>query len=125
MCLAVMTTKTKKSEENGAKIIQANCDPSKKGQNWKWENRGGVNRLCNAWDKCLFNMNFGRNSNIQHLQRIPCIRQHWHQNNNPGLIKNDFFCLAVDKDSKAHGAAIITTDCNPAEKGQIWAFGPA
>ena len=126
MCLAVLSVVKKRAEENGAEIIQAKCDPSKKGQNWKWEIDNNVKRLCNGWNFCLFNEKFHpKAAHIIHFHRLRDPRQHWIQNTNPGLVMNFHFCLAVDKDSNAHGAAIITTDCNVKEKGQRWTYGPA
>ena len=126
MCLAVMSVVKKRAEEDGAQIIQAKCDPSKKGQNWKWEIDNNVKRLCNGWNFCLFNEKFHQKAaRIIHFHRLRDPRQHWIQKRNPGPVMNFEFCLAVDKDSNAHGAAIITTDCNPKEKGQRWTYGPA
>lgn len=48
-CLAVSTTGPKKTSENGAKIIQADCNPLEKGQLWKIDN----NKICNDWNKCV------------------------------------------------------------------------
>ncbi len=59
-CLAVETTGIKNPAENGAKLIQANCNPLEKGQLWKWNRK--LELLCNEWNKCLsvpFNLNFG------------------------------------------------------------------
>ena len=127
MCLAVMSVVQKRAEEDGAQIIQAKCDPSKTGQKWKWELTGGYcKRFCNGWNFCLFNEKFNQKAaHIVHFHRIIDARQHWIQKLNPGPVMNFEFCLAVDKDSNAHGAAIITTDCNPKEKGQRWTYGPA
>lgn len=48
-CLAVSTTGSQKPSENGAKLIQADCNPLEKGQLWKIIN----NKICNDWKKCV------------------------------------------------------------------------
>ena len=125
MCLGVLSDEKKKSEEDGAQIIQAKCNPTEKGQNWKYD-KSDVVRLCNAWNYCIFNDKFDKNELIQHYHRISSDkRQEWMKLKGSSSEVNLGFCLAIDKDSNAHGAAIITTDCDSKEKGQRWNFGPA
>lgn len=47
-CLAVFDD----HNVNGVKIVQADCDPSQRGQLWIQE--PDSNLLCNGWGKCLF-----------------------------------------------------------------------
>jgi len=49
-CLAVSKLGSKEPSENGAKLIVADCNPSEKGQLWKWNVN---NRFCNDWNKCI------------------------------------------------------------------------
>ena len=122
-CLAVETTGTIKPSENGAKIIQADCDPSEKGQLWTWDRMKKL--LCNDWNKCLsvpFNLGGGLTKDVFHWDLIKDERrQQWaalstHQFVNVGS------CLAFEGNSDAHGVRAITNYCKDSDKGQIWTF---
>ena len=125
-CLAVETTGIKNPAENGAKLIQANCNPLEKGQLWKWNRK--LELLCNEWNKCLsvpFNLNFGNRASFVF---------HWdlNQSNEVPLKKwvlkdtaqflHMGYCLSVEGNSGAHGALAMTELCDTEIKGQIWSF---
>ena len=125
-CLAVETTGVKSPVENGAKLIQANCNPIEKGQFWKWDRK--LELLCNEWNKCLsvpFKLNFGSRASFVF---------HWdfYQSNGVALKKwlvkdtaqfiHMGFCLAIEGNSDSHGVGAITEICNSESKSQIWSF---
>lgn len=117
-------TGTIKPSENGAKIIQADCDPLEKGQLWKWDRI--ENRLCNDWAKCLslpFDHPEGKTSELFQWDIIDREKsQIW-----IALSENQFlnimgWCLAFEENSDSHEVRAKTDYCNDQEKGQIWSF---
>lgn len=120
-CLAVETTGTIKPSENGAKIIQADCNPSEKGQRWKWDRKNET--LCNEWNKCIsspFNQKWGQTFDVFHwdLADPKNCSQIWLLSN-VGKIVHSRLCLTFKGNSDAHGAKAFTDFCNIAK---IWSF---
>ncbi len=122
-CLAVETTSAIKPSENGAKIIQADCDPSEKGQLWKWDRMKSL--LCNDWSKCIslpFNLSQGRTSNVFQWEIIDGEKHQKWVAINTGQFLNFGWCLAFEGNSNDHGVRAKTEYCNDNENGQIWSF---
>lgn len=110
-CLAVETTGTINPNENGAKIIQANCDPSENGQRWEYDQ--GKELLCNAWKKCV-SIPFDRRTDLVSttnpfvlVQWDPVDgekRQKWYWRNNQFLSIG--MCLTFQGDTNSPGAIL-------------------
>ena len=125
-CLAVETTGIKHPAENGAKLIQANCNPLEKGQLWKWNRK--LELLCNEWNKCLsvpFKLNFGSRASfvfhwdLNQSDEVPLKK--WVLKDNAQFLHMGY-CLSVEGNSGAHGVLAMTELCNTDNKGQIWSF---
>jgi len=123
-CLAVETTGKIKPFENGAKIVQSTCNPTEKGQLWKYDEQKRL--LCNDWNKCLsipFNHSFGKTSDFFQWDLIAGEkRQNWRPSNNNQLKAFVGFSLAIEGNSDGNGIRAFTNNCNANEKGQIWSF---
>ncbi len=125
-CLAVETTGTINPAENGAKIIQATCDPSENGQLWKHDQR--TQRLCNEWKKCLsipFNVRLDVVIPFDLVQWEPVdgqTRQKWPQFDNQFLSGG--MCLAFQGDVNSAGAKLgyCYNRKGSKEKGTTWKF---
>ncbi len=125
-CLAVETTGTINPAENGAKIIQAKCDPSEKGQLWKYDQ--GTQLLCNDWGKCLsipFDVSLDKGIIFNLIQWEPVDGQHrqkWFQLSNQ--IRSIGMCLAFRAYNNPPGA--ILGYCykrdGSQENGTMWNF---
>lgn len=120
-CLAVETTGHIKPSENGAKIIQADCNPSEKGQRWKRDRENQA--ICNDWNKCIssaFNQSWGPTFDVFHWDRIdPKNSSQLWLLSNTGEIIHYGFCLTFKENSDIHGAKAFTDFCNI---GKIWSF---
>lgn len=124
-CLAVETAGTKSPADNGAKIIQAECNPSEEGQLWKYDQEKQI--LCNNWSKCLSlpldNNQQRSNSDVFHWDLIEGEnRQKWTAWNTGQFNNNGSWCLAFEGNSNSHGVRAKTGNCNDLEDGQLWSF---
>jgi len=120
-CLAVSTAGDKKASENGAKIIQSNCNPLEKGQMWKWEGK----HLCNDWGKCLSvakKTPGGKSYVFQRDFNGSEKHQKWTGLKKMGLLINMDSCLSIVGNSDVNGEEAITEACNEKENGQVWSF---
>lgn len=125
-CLAVETTGTINPDANGAKIIQANCDPSQKGQLWKYDKQ--TQMLCNGWGKCLsipFNVRLDAVIPFDLIQWDPVdgqIRQKWSQLNNQ--FYSTGMCLAFPGYRQTPGAILgyCMKNDGSKEKRTTWTF---
>ena len=120
-CLAVSTAGDKKASENGAKIIQSDCNPFDKGKMWKWEGK----HLCNDWGKCLSvpNKTHGGKYNVFQWEYHGSDKhQKWAVLKKMGLLINMDSCLSIVENSYVSGAEAIIEACNEKENGQVWSF---
>jgi len=123
MCLAVETNGFINPSQNGALIIQSDCNSSEKGQYWKVTNDF---HLCNQWNKCL---SIALNDKPGKI--TPIIIQDEHKNSehqdwvhgNNGILYNKGRCLAIENNKRNKGAAVQSNSCNFGLEGQIWTFG--
>ena len=111
-CLAVDTTNFD-SSENGALIIQSNCNPTEKGQLWKLVQNKYQN-LCNAWNKCLSPpLNYAHGditSSLIQDEKKDSPNQHWIFING-NKVYNNGRCLSSKKNSGNERAALISDSC--------------
>ena len=123
-CLGIETKGKRNPSENGAKVVQANCNPSEKGQLWKWDTN--TNFLCNDWLKCIsvsFNQGGYRAYDLFHWDTIIGVTkyQKWNVVNSV-QFQNGGWCLASENNSDDPGVPAITAKCNDEEEGQMWSF---
>ena len=123
-CLAVETTGKIKPSENGAKIVQSTCNPTEKGQLWKYDKRKGL--LCNDWNKCLsipFSHDSRKTTDIVFQWDVMAEEEHqiWRAINTNQFV-NLGFCLAFEGNSDGNGPRAVTNYCNENEKEQTWSF---
>ena len=122
-CLAVETTGIVSPADNGAKIIQADCNPSEKGQLWKYDQE--KDSLCNDWRKCLslpFELSGDGTSDVFQWDLIEGKQSQQWAALNTGQFLNGGWCLAFEGNSNAHGVRAKTEYCNDNENGQMWSF---
>lgn len=107
--------------ENGARIIQSECNVAEKGQLWQLKE----NRLCNDWDKCISTpLKQDHGSRTFVIQWDPIKeekRQIWKATHTNKLLNGGYF-LGISDDSNKVGAEAKTVYYNEKEKGQVWYF---
>jgi len=113
-CMAVNSSDPKFPTLNGSTVVQSDCNPSEKGQLWRWKKK---RRLCNNWDKCLTVFK----SDVVLWENIDGeIGQEWY------FIRNDLyakgFCVLPYLDSVANEAKMVIEICAPKKKGKSWNF---
>jgi len=123
-CLAVETTGKVRPYENGAKIVQSTCNPTERGQLWKYDTEKLL--LCNDWKKCLtfpFNLEWGPTSDVFQWDRISREKhQQWDGRFGAHRFLIFGYCLEIEGNSDGNGQRAITRMCGYGEKGQTWSF---
>ncbi len=122
-CLAVETTGNINPSENGATIVQSTCNPTEKGQLWKYDQRKFT--ICNDWNKCLsipLSNEGWKTVDVFQWDRHAGRTQLW-----IAIYGNQFsmagFCLTSEGNSDAaERVRAVTNSCDAKEKGQIWSF---
>ena len=120
-CLAVDTHGERNPAENGAKIVQSDCNFSEKGQRWKIQN----NRVCNDWNKCIttsFEYKSGSITFIVHWDPVNDERRQMWSVSGKNHFYNIGHLLGISKDSDKTGAEAITDYSDERKKGQFWYF---
>ncbi len=123
MCLAVENDGVISPSENGALIIQSDCNQLEKGQHWKLTNDY---HLCNRWNKCLsipLNTTPGdiTSSIIQDEYHQNSEHQNW-KHGKSGILFNNGRCLSTIKNRRNKGTGVQSYECNFQLEGQIWTF---
>jgi len=123
-CLAVETTARIKPSENGAKIVQSTCNPTEKGQLWKYDKH--ISAVCNDWNKCLaipIGRKYERASAIFQWDLFSGEKHQIWALHNINHFANLGNCLSIDGTSDHNGLNAITYYCHDVnDKGQFWSF---
>ncbi len=113
-CMTVKSSDPKLASRNGSTVVQSDCNPSGKGQLWRWKKN---RRLCNHLDKCLtaFKLDVVLRENIDGE-----IGQEWY------FIRNDLYvkgqCVLPYSDSASNESKMVIEECNIKRKGKSWTF---
>jgi len=114
-CMGVSSSDPKLASQNGTAVVQSDCNPSEKGQLWKWKKN---NRLCNDWDKCLSVLNYPYVELWENIDGK--VEQAWYFFQNKLYTRG--LCVISRLNSAANEAKMMIEICEPKKNGKSWNF---